>query len=348
MNIGKKKMKNKIRALISALAAVLSAAVLYSGLYGCGEAEYKSQLYAMNTVIDLSFYGDDGQKTVSRELNRLESLFSVTRGGSDISKINSANGKTTAISEDTAKVLSAAKRIYDETDELFDPSIYPLLKLWGFTTEKYTVPSKADIESALTKVDFSRLKLDGNKATAPKGMELDLGGIGKGYAGDVCRSALKNEGITSAILSLGGNVCTVGLKPDGSKWLVALKNPDGGDYLCEIKIGECSVVTSGGYERSFESGGKTYHHILDPRTGFPAEGGLKSATVICADGAVADALSTAIFIGGERLAERILEEREDINLILYTSGGELLASRGIEGDIVLNGAVAEDKFRIIG
>ncbi len=361
----RRKMKNNINACRAAgrtqampngLIKLIAALLLFNttvfsciSLTGCRaeEKKYEAQLFAMDTVIDLCFYGSDGSKTVSAELNRLESLFSVTREKSDISKINNSNGTAQRVSDDTLKVLEYADKAYSMSNGLFDPTIYPLLKLWGFTTDKYKVPSDSEISRAIKAVDYSRVKTEGNYVSVPKGTQLDLGGIGKGYAGDKCREQLLKSNIKSAVVTLGGNVCTIGLKPDGSKWRIALKNPDGGDYLCSIDVGECSVVTSGGYERRFESEGKVYHHIIDPRTGKPADSGFKSVTVICHNGAMADALSTAFFIGGEELIKDCLKKDGDIEAIAYANDGRLLISRGLESDVVLNGAVREDKVEII-
>ncbi|WP_255883923.1 MULTISPECIES: FAD:protein FMN transferase [unclassified Ruminococcus] len=302
-------------------------------LTGCNGGEVKAQLYAMNTVVDLTFYGGDETALVSSELNRLESILSVTREQSDISKINASNGNTVTVSEDTANVLKTAQTVYSDTQGCFDPTIYPVLRLWGFTGDSFRVPADSEINGALEKVGFASVSIDGCSLTAPKGVELDLGGIGKGYAGKMCRDLLKKSSVQSALLSIGGNVQTVGLKPDGSRWTVALKNPDGGDALCKISIGECAVVTSGGYERYFEENGKRYHHIIDPKTGRPAESEFKSVTVICEDGAVADALSTAFYVGGREVISKYLSGNSDVEVILYTNDNKLEATSGIKENI---------------
>ena len=313
--------------------AVLLLILLLLILTSCKGSETKSQLYAMNTVIDLTFYGEDKTALVSGELNRLESLFSVTREQSDISRLNRADGQSVTVSEDTASVLQTAGEVYRDTDGCFDPTIYPVVRLWGFTGDSFRVPDDAELQNALQYADFSRVSLDGASVTLQKGAQLDLGGIGKGYAGKKCRDLLKKSGVQSALLSLGGNVQTVGLKPDGSQWTVALKNPDGGKSLCKIRVGECAVVTSGGYERYFEQDGKRYHHIIDPKTGKPSDSEYKSVTVICEDGALADALSTAFYVGGEQVIRDYLSSHSGVDVILYTDDGRLLVSEGIFGRV---------------
>lgn len=322
------KMKQILRP--TALLLLISLMLI---LTSCKGSETKSQLYAMNTVVDLTFYGGDKTALVSAELNRLESLLSVTREQSDISRLNRADGQSVTASDDTASVLETALEVYRDTDGCFDPTVYPVLRLWGFTTDSFRVPDSDEIENALKYTDFSRVSLDGSTVKLPKGFELDLGGVGKGYAGKRCRDILKENGVDSAIISIGGNVQTVGTKPDGSKWTVALKNPDGGESLCKITVGECAVVTSGGYERYFEQDGKRYHHIIDPKTGKPADSEFKSVTVICEDGAVADALSTAFFVGGRSVVKKYLAEHGDVDVVLYTNNNGIIVSRGIADNV---------------
>ncbi len=333
----------KFKSQIKKISALFLAVTVLTSIASCeGEQKkYESELYAMNTVINLTCYGSDATAQVSTELNRLESLFSVTRENSDIWRINSSQGCSIEISDETAEVLNIAEEIYNDTDTAFDPSIYPVVRLWGFTTDSFSVPSKADIQNALKLVDYSKVKIEGNTVTSPQGAMLDLGGIAKGYAGRICRDLLKANGVDAAVLSLGGNVQTVGKNPNGGKWKIALRNPDGGQYLCNILVDECAVVTSGGYERYFESDGKRYHHIIDPATGYPADSEFKSVTVIAQDGAVADALSTAFYIGGLQLVKEYLSSHSGIEVILYTNDNELIVSKDISSSLEFNGAIKE-------
>lgn len=327
-------MKN-YSALKLKLAMLLVLIGIMLNLSSCSVQEYSSQLYAMNTVVEVKFYGSDETQIVSGELNRIEKLLSVTNENSDISKLNYAQGESVAVSDDTVKVLETAFEIYADSHGDFDPSIYPVVKLWGFTTDNYNVPDNAQITSALKNVDFSKIEISDNSVRIPAETEIDLGGIAKGYAGQCIRDVLKDSGITSAIISIGGNVQTVGNKPDGSNWTIGLKNPDGGEKLCDIKVGECSVVTSGGYERYFEMDGKTYHHIIDPDTGRPAESDFKSVTVICDDGARADGLSTALYVGGFDLVKEYISSHSDVEVIAYTVDDKLAVTQGIYDKITL-------------
>ena len=164
----------------------------------------------------------------------------------------------------------------------------------------------------------------------PEGFALDLGGIGKGYAAGRCKEILKAHGVTSALLSLGGNVSALGSKPDGTAWTVAIEDPDGGDYLGTVQIADQCVVTSGGYQRYFEQDGVRYWHILDPETGKPARSGMKSVTIVSADDTLADALSTALFVmGPERAAEFWRVHRAEFGAVWLTEDGRLFVTEGL-------------------
>lgn len=333
------KLKNTLRALITVIL-VISILTSLSACEG-EDQKYESELYAMNTLVDLTFYGSDETAAVSAELNRLEALFSVTRENSDIGRLNSSQGKAIAVNKETIEVLNIAKGIYNETDNTFDPTIYPVVRLWGFTTDDFKVPTEEEIEAALKLVDFSKVEISADTVTLPQGAMLDLGAIAKGYAGKMCRDVLKENGVESAVLSIGGNVQTVGENPKDDYWKIALRNPDGGQYLCNILVGETAVVTSGGYERYFEIDGKRYHHIIDPSTGRPANSEFKSVTVVAEDGAVADALSTAFYVGGLELVKNYLAEHPEIGVIIYTVDDNLLISDNMSGYVELSGAVKE-------
>lgn len=333
------KFKSKLKKLT---AALLAGSLLSCACACAAEPErYESELYAMNTVVSLTFYGSDETAAVSAELNRLESLFSVTRESSDIGILNSSQGEAVDVSEETIDILNIAKSIYNDTDSAFDPTIYPVVRLWGFTTDEFSVPSDEELQQALKLVDFSKVEISADTVTLPQGAMLDLGGIAKGYAGRLCRDILKESGVESAVISIGGNVQTVGENPRNDKWRIALRNPDGGQYLCNILVDETAVVTSGGYERYFEIDGKRYHHIIDPSTGSPADSEFESVTVVAEDGAVADALSTAFFIGGQKLVKNYLAEHEEIGVVIYTVDGTLLVSENMSSGVELSGAVDE-------
>ena len=163
-----------------------------------------------------------------------------------------------------------------------------------------------------------------------KNTAIDLGGIAKGYTSARLMDVFRSYGLTSGLVSLGGNVQVLGTKPDGSLWRVGIENPQGGDYLGVLSTKDAAVITSGGYERYFEENGKHYHHILDPATGYPAESGLVSVTIVSPDGTLADALSTALFVmGRERAEEYWRAHADEFDVILQDEGGTIYVSQGI-------------------
>ena len=208
--------------------------------------------------------------------------------------------------------------------------IDPLMRAWGFTDGNYRVPADAELDALLQTTGWTEVSVDGTTASLPGGFALDLGGIGKGYAAGRCKEILKAHGVTSALLSLGGNVSALGSKPDGTAWTVAIEDPDGGDYLGTVQIADQCVVTSGGYQRYFEQDGVRYWHILDPETGKPARSGMKSVTIVSADDTLADALSTALFVmGPERAADFWRVHRAEFGAVWLTDDGRLFVTEGL-------------------
>lgn len=217
---------------------------------------------------------------------------------------------------------------------MFDFTIYPLMKLWGFPSGEYHVPSKGEIGELLPLVDASQVRLDGMEVSLGEGQQTDLGGIAKGYTSARVMEIYKEYGITSGMVSLGGNIQMLNRKPDGSGWRVGIQDPAGdqGEVAAVLEAENQAVVTSGGYERYFEEDGNTYIHILDPRTGYPAEGDLASVTVVSADGTLADALSTALYIMGREGAVSYWKTYgEDFELVLITAEGDIYVTEGIGG-----------------
>ena len=194
--------------------------------------------------------------------------------------------------------VKRALEIAAETNGAYDPTVYPLMRAWGFTDGNYRVPADAELDALLQTTGWTEVSADGTTASLPEGFALDLGGIGKGYAAGRCKEILKAHGVTSALLSLGGNVSALGSKPDGADWTVGLQDPQTDGCFGYVSASDVSVVTSGGYQRYFEQDGVRYHHILDPKTGRPAASGLQSVSVVSQDDTLADALSTALFVMG--------------------------------------------------
>ena len=227
------------------------------------------------------------------------------------------------------------------TDGALDVTLTPVIKAWGFLGGEHRVPTDNELDELLKKVDFSKIETDGNCVTLPEGMEISFGAVAKGYTGDLLMEHFKAQGIKSAIVSLGGNVQALGLKPDGSKWNVAVKDPFGGGNLATLKVDGKAVVTSGGYERYFEQDGETYWHIIDPYTGAPAKSGLVSVTIVCDSGVMADGLSTALFVMGLDGAIEFWRSNGGFDAVFVTEDGSVYVTEGIANDFEASSAQAQ-------
>lgn len=317
------------------LAVLLCSVLVFMAGCGTGKEEEKTEreIFAMDTIMNLTFYGDSGEaamKEAIHEIHRLESLFSVTKSDSDIARINAAGGTAVTVEQETYDLLEQCKSYGDETEGLFDISIYPLVKLWGFTTENYRVPSETERQETIKKINYQKIELlPDNQVRIPKGMAIDLGAVVKGYLSQKIMGLCKEQGVTSAIVSLGGNVQTIGVKPNGDSFVVGITDPaDGTGIYGTLQVRDKAVITSGIYQRNFTKDGKTYHHIIDKRTGMPADNGLASVTVIADDGEKADALATALSVMGEEKAKDYQKKHPEIEIILIRKDGNFWQSAG--------------------
>jgi thiamine biosynthesis lipoprotein len=290
----------------------------------------------MDTVMDFTIYGtDDDIIAVEELITSLESKFSVTDTESEIYAINRDGSGT--LSEDSADLLTKALDICAMTDGALDLSIYPVVRAWGFTTGNYGVPSDDEINELLSHVDYRDINFDHdtNTITLEQDMEIDLGSVAKGYTGDRVVELLRENGVTSALLNLGGNVQALGVKPDGSLWRVAIQDPSGDGYLGSLEIDNKAVITSGGYERYFVEDGVTYWHIIDPSTGAPALSGLISVTVIGESGVLCDGLSTSLFVIGLDKATALWRSRDDFEAVFVSDDGQVYITEGLEDSFTL-------------
>lgn len=347
------------------LALGLASAILFTGCAERREAaqqmlenqkmenRHEATTFAMDTVMTFTVIHEDGDEIIidaEQEIRRLENLLSVTVESSDISKLNAAAGKEALDMQiDTQVLLAKGKELGEKTGGAFDIAISPIVKAWGFTEEEHHVPTQAELDALLPVTDPSDVILDAGKAYLQKeGMAVDLGGIAKGYTSDKVSELLKEKGVESAIVSLGGNVVGIGRKPDGEKWEVALANPlDANDYCGLISIEDKAVVTSGGYQRFFEENGRKYHHIIDPATGYPAESGLLSVTIISESGTEADVLSTALFVMGLEDALEYWQKNGGFEAIFITEAGEVIATEGADACFAFEGRDNDFTYRMV-
>ena len=310
------------------------------------EESSESEIFALDTAITLKVYGNKRNavlKKLENRISELDNLLSTGKADSEVSRLNDT-GKA-VLSETSISLVKKSLELNKQTGGLFDITIYPLMELWGFPSKNYKVPSDKEIKENLKNVGSDKIIFDENTGKISfknKGMKIDFGGIGKGYITDELVKILTDEGVESAIINLGGNVFGLNKKPDGSLWNVAIRDPDEPEnYMAAIRIGNSAVITSGGYERYFEENGKIYHHILNPKTGKPSDSNLKSVSIVSKNATLADALSTSLFIMGEKKAiEYWRKNGADFDIILMTVDNRLLVSEGISGQVI------SDKYEV--
>ena len=289
--------------------------------------------FYFDTVVNLTLWGaPEGLiNEVWEACTRYENLLSKTIPGSDVSRINQAAGQTVTVDPETWDILRRAKEINALTGGAFSITIAPVTALWSFTgVTTNTVPTDAARLQAVTRVDDQKIVLgDKNTVTLPAGMQIDLGGIAKGYIADKVAELIREKAY-AGIINLGGNVYTVGRKPDGSRFSVGITDPEATfTYKGVIYTEGCTVVTSGTYERGFDFGGVRYHHILDPQTGWPAQSDLVSATFVMDSSMTADALATAcIVIGSDKSLE--LATSQGLDAVFIKKDGTMLFTEGFK------------------
>lgn len=336
-----------LRKIIAALLICCAALPLSA----CGEVEAtEKQLFAMNSAVTIKAYGKNaeaGLNSAASVISALDSSLDPEREGSTLYNINSAAGSGIVITGQIAEMLQVAKEVSEATGGALDLSVYPLVKAWGFIDGLYKVPSESEIESLLTKVGLSAVSVsamtetDTYLLTMPAGMELTFAAVARGCAAMYAMRAMSQAGVDSGIVSFGGTVMTLGVKPDGSDWTVGLQDPiNTGSYAATLSVGaDTAVVTSGGYLRYFvDDDGNYWQHIIDPSTGYPADSDLLSVTVICDDGTYADALSTALYVMGEDDARDFYEDNTGFELILITEDKRIVVSEGVREDFTLSGS----------
>lgn len=273
----------------------------------CGCSSQGSRtVFAMDTVMSLQIWGgnvEDSLDTLAQTILLMEKTWDPDRKGSVPYTLNHGG---TAEGEELTRINELSER----TGGAFDPTLGAVSDLWSFGKEN-KIPTREQIEGAL------------------KTEQWDFGAAIKGYTGDVLVQVMEELGVQRGILDLGGNIQTYGEKPDGSPWQIGIRDPDGGDPVGILSVtGTMAVVTSGDYQRYFEQDGKRYHHILDPETGYPADSGLQSVTVICRDGLTADCLSTALFVLGLEKGSELWRSSSDFEAVFITQDGQIFATEG--------------------
>lgn len=270
--------------------------------------------------------------------DRSEFLFSRVDPASELFRLNRAEGRPTDVDPELAAFIETALSYCERADGLFDVTMGSATQRWDF--KQQVIPAREDVAAALRHVDYRGVAVEGTTVTLrdPQAC-IDLGGIAKGYIADGILALLRERGVEHALVNLGGNVAVMGGKPDGTPWRVGVRKPLPSsalpllDSFATVSVRDGSVVTSGVYERAFERDGTLYHHILDPRTGFPAQTDLLSATLVARTSLDADGLSTALIIMGADRALAFVEADPALEAVFVTTDGDVLATSGI-GDAV--------------
>ena len=323
---------------------------------GCSQKNTKMEtsIFAMDTVMDLTFYGVDPeaalkgvQEELVAELYSLEEKLSTTKETSELYALNEQG--QASLSPETVELLTQALELCALTHGALDITAYPAVRAWGFTTGDYQVPDDAALADLTALVDYTRIDYDpaSGAVALPTGMEIDLGSVAKGCAGREAAQLLRQAGVASALLNLGGNIQTVGSRPDGDPWQIGVKDPATGQPMMVLSIRDQAVVTSGGYERYFQQDGRTYWHIMDPDTGRPAENGLRSVTIVGDDGLVCDGLSTALFVMGLERATRFWAASDDFEAIFVTDDGTVYLTQGLTNRFALTQDYGDTTVRVV-
>lgn len=293
---------------------------------------FKRTQILLGTVVEIQVRDTDEQKAddaitkVFAEVKRIDDLFTTYNEESPVSKINNSSDTILKIDEEIYYLLEVCDSVTKISDGCFDVSLDNLTRVWGFYTDNPNLPTKTEIDSALMKSGWKNVKLIGNDTIIKKkNVGLNFGAIAKGYAVDKAIDILRTSGIESALVNAGGEIKVI-----GKNWRVGIQHPrDGRDVIAVVKPDNNSVATSGDYEQFFEVDGIRYHHILDPKSGYPAKG-LRSVTIINQSNTFADALATAVFVMGKDKGMRLIENLSDTEAMIIDSEGKIFYSSGFE------------------
>lgn len=313
---------------VTILLLCICLPLVFVGCDSKSEEPVSRETYLMGTIINIKAYGKNADKAVQASVDKIsdiENKMSLNISTSEVNKINKNAGiAPVKVSKNTFDVVKASLIYSEKSKGSFDITVEPLVSLWGIGTDKARIPSKDEINNALKLINYKDVIINEKESTVMlkrKGQAIDLGAIAKGYTADELKKVLLNYDVSSAFLSLGGNVYVLGNKPDKTPWKIGVQNPlePRGDYLGIVSVSDKSVVTSGNYERFFERNGKRYHHIFDTKIGYPAEKGLISVSIISDKSIDGDALSTSVYTLGLDEGKKLIESLKGVEAIFVTN-----------------------------
>mgnify|MGYP001272605475 CR=1 FL=1 len=340
--------RNKKFRRIKIISAMLAASVLIlAGLWallgarrGVSEKIVSTEFH-MNTGISITLYVNDraeGAKLFRKafhEIARIERVLEPIKGGGELQRINAGPaGAWWEMNPDVKEVLARSRYYYELSGGLFDPTIGPVKWLWDFENGG-SIPDHTELTNALKLVNLNNIEIKGNRFRfIVPGMKLDFGAIAKGYAVDRMAAVLRESGVKAALINAGGNIITIGRKPDGSDWVIGVRHPRNDNTVLVEPVPNIAVATSGDYERFFIKDGVRYHHILDPGAGYPARKCI-GATVWTTNAMDADALSTTLFLIGPKDGIELAKKINVETLIYYEIEGriEMAMTPGVVGKV---------------
>lgn len=318
----------------------ITAFLLSFFLIGCGKpnSPLAQTAFYFDTVITITLY--DKQDALLLEecfslAETYENMLSKTVENSDVWNINHSGGNPTTVTDDTLTLLQTALSYAALSEGEIDPTIGSVTGLWNFSASSDAIiPSQKSIDEALSHVGYQGIIIEGNRVSlADPKAEIDLGFIAKGYIADRMKDYLLSQDVRSATINLGGNVLTIGSRPDGSPFRIGIQKPfaPSGTLALSLPAADLSIVSSGIYERYFEMDGEFYHHILDAKTGYPVRNNLFQVTILSKSSMDGDALSTTCFLLGLEEGMTLVESLEDIEAVFFTSDGSMHCSSGLKG-----------------
>ena len=340
-------MTNKKRtAIIIGILAVVLAGFAFFYLKNQQKEPVSATSFKLNTIVKVTIYDSQDESLLQEVMDlcdQYEKVFSRTLAESELYRLNrqelpSEDGKSFDISPELAALTAKGLEYSKISKGAFDITVAPVSSLWDFTSGAKKIPAKTEIKEALSLVDYKDVELsNAGIRFEKKGMGLDLGAIAKGYIADKMKEFLISKGVKSAIIDLGGNVLCIGKRPDNKPFRIGIQRPFAGrsETVATVEIEDKSVVSSGIYERYFEKNGAIYHHILNPKTGYPYENDLVSVTIISDQSVDGDGLSTSCFALGLEKGMELAEALDGIHAVFITEDGEIYLTNGLEEELNL-------------
>jgi thiamine biosynthesis lipoprotein len=316
---------------------IVLLAVILAGLFATRQYNLyrfhleKQTRFMMDTYVTVYTIGPKSKTlpAINTALDRMQAVDAKFNSRNPSSPVNTFNTQNVPITDhEVLDVVALALQIAKDTDGAFDITVEPLIELWGFYGDSPRLPAPEEIQNCLNQVGYSNLILSENELQKKKAdVRIDLGAIAKGYAIGQAAKVLRDHGVTSALIDAGGDVYALGKKA-GELWKVGIRKPRGDEILGYLEVQDLAVMGSGDYERFFERDGKRYHHIFDPKTGYPAAG-LSGTTLVHPDPMVADAWNTAIFVLGPEKGLALVERISGMEALMVLTSGKIIYSSGL-------------------